>query len=128
MLICAQSDFTDVPNSQIRKITAQRLLESKTTVPHYYLTIDINADKLLALRSALNEKLAPSGGKLSVNDFIIKASALVRRAVHAARIPCQEYESHVQGLMQSATSLSMQHSLSVFKALSDTHAGSEAWQ
>ena len=76
--VCMQEDFTDVPNSQIRKITAQRLLESKTRVPHYYLTIDCNADRLLALRAALNEKLAASGGKLSVNDFIIKASALVR--------------------------------------------------
>ena len=86
----AQSDFTDQPNSQIRKITAQRLLESKTTVPHYYLTIDLNADKLLALRGALNEKLAPSGGKLSVNDFIIKASAMVRRTLHAALASCEQ--------------------------------------
>ena len=89
-----------MPNSQIRKITAARLLESKTRVPHYYLTIDCNADALLALRASLNEKLAASGGKLSVNDFIIKASALVRApssfhsscflaaAAHPFRVPC----------------------------------------
>ena len=65
-------------NTQVRRITAERLLQSKTTIPHYYLTVDLNADKLLELRAQLNEKLAASGGKLSVNDFIVKASALVR--------------------------------------------------
>lgn len=74
--------FRDVPNSNIRKITAQRLLESKQTVPHYYLTVDTRVDKLLALRSQINESLAATGeGKLSVNDFIIKASALALRKV-----------------------------------------------
>jgi pyruvate dehydrogenase E2 component (dihydrolipoamide acetyltransferase) len=72
-------DYTDMPNTQVRRITAQRLLESKCTIPHYYLTVDLNADKLLQLRAELNEKLAASGAKLSVNDFIVKASALVRR-------------------------------------------------
>lgn len=75
----AEGDYTDVPNSQIRRITAQRLLESKTTIPHYYLTVDLNADRLIKLRAQLNEALAPSGAKLSVNDFIVKASAMVRR-------------------------------------------------
>jgi pyruvate dehydrogenase E2 component (dihydrolipoamide acetyltransferase) len=77
-------DYTDVPNTQVRRITAQRLLESKRSIPHYYLTVDLNADKLLALRAELNEKLAPSGAKLSVNDFIVKASALVRDATHSS--------------------------------------------
>ena len=43
--------FTDLPLSNIRKVIAKRLLESKTTIPHYYLTIDFNVDKLLALVS-----------------------------------------------------------------------------
>ena len=68
-----------MPVAQIKKITAQRLLESKQTIPHYYLTIDCKVDKLIALRSQLNEALASSksGGKLSVNDFVIKAAAQV---------------------------------------------------
>lgn len=74
----AEGDYTDIPNSQVRRITAQRLLSSKTTIPHYYLTVDLNADRLLKLRAQLNESLAASGQKLSVNDFIIKASAMVR--------------------------------------------------
>lgn len=71
-------DYTDIPNSQIRRITAKRLLESKQTVPHYYLTIDCRVDKLVQLRQQLNAGLAKDGKKLSVNDFVIKASAGVR--------------------------------------------------
>ena len=68
--------------AQIKKITAQRLLESKQTIPHYYLTIDCKVDRLLALRAQLNEALAAGqGGKLSLNDFVIKASALVGRCI-----------------------------------------------
>ena len=74
----AQSDdYSDIPNSQIRRITAKRLLESKQTVPHYYLTIDCRVDKLVQLRQQLNAGLAKDGKKLSVNDFVIKASAQV---------------------------------------------------
>ncbi|CAK0785753.1 hypothetical protein CVIRNUC_008964 [Coccomyxa viridis] len=75
------AEYSDVKNTQVRRITAERLLQSKTTIPHYYLTLDLNADKLLELRSQLNEKLAASGGKLSLNDFIVKASALALRKV-----------------------------------------------
>lgn len=79
---CLQGDgytgYKDVPVAQIKKITAQRLLESKQTIPHYYLTIDCRVEKLLQLRKQLNEALASGqGGKLSLNDFVIKASALV---------------------------------------------------
>lgn len=77
LLLQFGAEYSDVKNTQVRRITAERLLQSKTTIPHYYLTVDLNADKLLELRAQLNEKLAASGGKLSVNDFIVKASALV---------------------------------------------------
>ena len=59
--------------SNIRKVIARRLTESKQTVPHIYLTVDIQLDKLLALRSELNAVLEPRGVKLSVNDLLIKA-------------------------------------------------------
>ena len=70
-------DYSDIPNSQIKRITAKRLLESKQTVPHYYLTIDCRVDKLVQLRQQLNAGLAKDGKKLSVNDFVVKASAAV---------------------------------------------------
>jgi pyruvate dehydrogenase E2 component (dihydrolipoamide acetyltransferase) len=68
----------DIPHtaeklSNIRKVIARRLTESKQTVPHIYLTVDIRLDKLLKLRTDFNAALAPRGVKLSVNDLLIKA-------------------------------------------------------
>ncbi|KAI7986802.1 hypothetical protein LOK49_LG14G02089 [Camellia lanceoleosa] len=75
-------DYTDIPHSQIRKITASRLLLSKQTIPHYYLTVDTCVDKLMELRSQLNSLQEASGGKrISVNDLVIKAAALALRKV-----------------------------------------------
>ncbi|MBN3310334.1 ODP2 dehydrogenase, partial [Amia calva] len=68
--------FTDVPISNIRRVIAQRLMQSKQTIPHYYLSIDVNMDQVLELRKELNEEVKAENIKLSVNDFIIKASAL----------------------------------------------------
>mmetsp|Transcript_14779 Transcript_14779/g.23293 ORF Transcript_14779/g.23293 Transcript_14779/m.23293 type:complete len:102 (+) Transcript_14779:1175-1480(+) len=62
----------------MRKIIADRLLESKTTIPHYYLTLSVNMDKLIEVRQELNKD---SKVKLSVNDFIIKACSLALRDV-----------------------------------------------
>ncbi len=61
--------------SGMRKTIARRLSESKQQVPHIYLTVDIQLDKLLKLRSELNAALEPQGVKLSVNDLLIKALA-----------------------------------------------------
>ena len=47
-------EYTDIPLSQIRKVTASRLLLSKQTIPHYYLTVDTCVDKLMELRNQLN--------------------------------------------------------------------------
>lgn len=87
------AEYSDVKNTQVRRITAERLLQSKTTIPHYYLTVDLNADKLLELRGQLNEKLAASGEKLSVNDFIVKASALVHSPTPASSQACNSVVS-----------------------------------
>ncbi len=73
---------TAVPNSSMRKVIARRLSESKSTVPHFYVTMDIEIDALLKLRADLNSR-APKDGpgafKLSVNDLVIKAVARVLR-------------------------------------------------
>lgn len=75
-------DYVDIPHSQIRKVTASRLLFSKQTIPHYYLTVDTCVDKLMGLRSKLNSLQEASGGKrISVNDLVIKAAALALRKV-----------------------------------------------
>lgn len=77
----AFAEFTEETVKQVQKVTAKRLLESKTLVPHYYLTYECQVDKLMSLRKQLNEHLKDSGVKVSVNDFIIKASAAALRAV-----------------------------------------------
>jgi pyruvate dehydrogenase E2 component (dihydrolipoamide acetyltransferase) len=77
--------YTETPNNNIKKITAKRLLESKTTVPHFYLTVECVLDELLAARKAMNEQ-ANGEYKLSVNDFIIKANAMALQAYPAANV------------------------------------------
>ena len=73
--------FEDVSLTTIKKVTAARLTESKQTVPHFYLTVDVRMDKLASLRAQLNAGLEKSGGKISVNDFVVKASAAALKAV-----------------------------------------------
>ncbi|KAG2545077.1 hypothetical protein PVAP13_9KG404749 [Panicum virgatum] len=73
--------YEDIPNSQIRKVIAKRLLESKQTTPHLYLSKDVVLDPLLAFRSELKEQ---HGIKVSVNDIIIKAVAIALRNVPEA--------------------------------------------
>lgn len=72
----AAGTFTDIPITNIRKVIAQRLMQSKQTIPHYYLSVDVNMDQVLELRKELNAEVKSQNIKLSVNDFIIKASAL----------------------------------------------------
>jgi pyruvate dehydrogenase E2 component (dihydrolipoamide acetyltransferase) len=69
------------PASNMRATIARRLLEAKTTIPHFYLDIEVDAAPLLALREQLNAGLAKDGVKLSVNDFVLKAAAAALRAI-----------------------------------------------
>ena len=82
---------TDIPHevvklSNIRKTIARRLTESKQTVPHIYLTVDVRLDALLKLRGELNAALEPRGVKLSVNDMLVKALALALVEVPACNV------------------------------------------
>ncbi|GIX10839.1 pyruvate dehydrogenase complex dihydrolipoamide acetyltransferase [Elioraea sp.] len=73
---------TLVPHSTMRKVIARRLSESKATIPHFYATVDVELDALLKLRAELNAKSpkdGPGAWKVSVNDMIIKASAIALR-------------------------------------------------
>ncbi len=67
------ADYNEVPLNSMRKTIARRLVEAKQTIPHFYLSIDIEIDKLLAARKQLNASL--DCGKISVNDFVIRATA-----------------------------------------------------
>jgi pyruvate dehydrogenase E2 component (dihydrolipoamide acetyltransferase) len=62
--------------SNMRRTIATRLVQSKQSIPHYQVTLAVNMDPLLTLRQQLNDQLASQGVKLSVNDFIVRATAL----------------------------------------------------
>ncbi len=82
-----EGTYDIVPHDGMRKIIAQRLQESKQTVPHFYLTLDCELDALLAIRQTMNArspKEGPGAYKISVNDFIIKAMAMALQRVPAA--------------------------------------------
>jgi len=77
------ASFADAETSNIRKVIAKRLQESKHQIPHYYLTVECNMDSIMELRSEINSTYEKEGIKLSVNDFIIKATALASKRVPA---------------------------------------------
>ncbi|GAA5975145.1 hypothetical protein JCM5350_000157 [Sporobolomyces pararoseus] len=92
----AGAQYVDTPASNMRKVIASRLTESKSTIPHYYLTVEVNMDRVNKLRQAFNTAAksadvagaqkdgVKAGVKLSVNDFIVKASALALQDVPEA--------------------------------------------
>jgi pyruvate dehydrogenase E2 component (dihydrolipoamide acetyltransferase) len=85
--------FTETPNTMMRKVIARRLTESKQHAPHFYLTVDCEIDALLAVRKQLNAKL--DDGKISVNDLVIRASALALKQVPAANASWTEEATRV---------------------------------
>jgi pyruvate dehydrogenase E2 component (dihydrolipoamide acetyltransferase) len=80
-------------NTPMRKVIARRLTESKQTAPHFYMVADCEIDTLLETRSQLNEKI--ENGKISVNDLIIRASALALKLVPMANASWTEEETRV---------------------------------
>jgi pyruvate dehydrogenase E2 component (dihydrolipoamide acetyltransferase) len=78
-VIAAPGD-TRIPHTSIRKVIARRMLESKQTVPHFYLTVEFEIDALLAARQAINAMTEKKKGpKISVNDMVVKACAKALR-------------------------------------------------
>ena len=68
-----------IPHTAVRKVIARRMLESKQTVPHFYLTVEFEIDALLAARAAINEVARKKEARVSVNDMVIKACAKALR-------------------------------------------------
>ncbi len=80
--VAITAPHTAIPNSSIRKVIARRLAESKATIPHFYVSTDVEIDALLKIRADLNArspKDGPGAYKLSVNDLVIKATAVTLR-------------------------------------------------
>ncbi|NWJ23024.1 pyruvate dehydrogenase complex dihydrolipoamide acetyltransferase [Rhizobium sp. RM] len=89
-----EGSYELVPHDGMRKVIAKRLVESKQTVPHFYVSVDCELDALLALRAQLNAAAPEKDGKpvykLSVNDMVIKALALALRDVPDANVSWTE--------------------------------------
>ncbi len=89
-----QGSYELVPHDGMRKTIARRLVESKQTVPHFYVSVDCELDALMALRAQLNDAAPRKDGapayKLSVNDMVIKAMALALRDVPDANVSWTE--------------------------------------
>ncbi|KAG9455011.1 hypothetical protein H6P81_007915 [Aristolochia fimbriata] len=81
----------DLPNSQIRKVIAKRLLESKQSTPHMYLSADVMLDPLLAFR----KKLKDDNIKISVNDIVIRAVAMALKSVPEANAYWNEEKGEI---------------------------------
>jgi pyruvate dehydrogenase E2 component (dihydrolipoamide acetyltransferase) len=90
-----EGTYEVVPHDNMRKIIAQRMAESTATIPHFYLTLDCNLDRLLAMREEINAS-APNNAdgkpvyKLSVNDFTVKALALALQRIPDANVTWTE--------------------------------------
>lgn len=89
-----QGSYELVPHDGMRKTIAKRLVESKQTIPHFYVSVDVELDALLALRAQLNDAAPKKDDKpaykLSVNDMVIKAMALALRDVPDANVSWTE--------------------------------------
>jgi pyruvate dehydrogenase E2 component (dihydrolipoamide acetyltransferase) len=82
LALAGNPPYTERPLTAMRRVIAKRLTESKQTVPHFYLTIDCEIDELLKIRTELNAK--SDAYRISVNDFVIRATALALRQIPAA--------------------------------------------
>ena len=78
--------FTEIALDGMRTVIANRLTEAKQTIPHFYLRRSVSLDKLLMIRAEMNNGLSDKGIKISVNDFIIKASSLALQDIPQANV------------------------------------------
>jgi pyruvate dehydrogenase E2 component (dihydrolipoamide acetyltransferase) len=94
MKLFDDGEYDVIPHDNVRKIIARRLVEAKTTIPHFYLTVDTEIDALLKLRADLNAAAPMVDGKpkwrISVNDLIIKALAMALMRVPDANVTWTE--------------------------------------
>lgn len=109
-----------VPVSNMRGAIARRLVESKVQLPHFYVDIEIDAGPLLALREQLNTALEPQGVKLSVNDFILKASAEALRRVPQVNASWEDKQIRYFGAAHVAFAVAIEDGL-ITPVIRDTH-------
>ncbi|MCR9073012.1 MAG: pyruvate dehydrogenase complex dihydrolipoamide acetyltransferase [Alphaproteobacteria bacterium] len=101
--------YQEIPNSNMRKVIAKRLAESKQFAPHFYLTIDCEIDELLKVRKDLNAK--SDAYKLSVNDLVIRASAIALKQVPAANATWSEKAIRIYDQVDIAVAVAIEGGL-----------------
>lgn len=106
--------------STMRGVIAKRLLESKTQIPHFYLDVEVDAGPLLALRQQLNTALEKEGVKLSVNDFILKASAEALRRVPAVNASWEQTQIRYFGAAHVSFAVAIEDGL-ITPVVRDAH-------
>jgi pyruvate dehydrogenase E2 component (dihydrolipoamide acetyltransferase) len=74
-----EAEYEDVPTSQMRKTIAKRLVTSIGPVPTFYLTVDVDMGRVIEARKSINAMLEREGGKVSINDIVLKATAAALR-------------------------------------------------
>ncbi len=109
-----------VPVSTMRGVIAKRMLESTTQIPYVYLDIEIDAEPLLGIREQLNTGLEKEGVKLSVNDFILKASAEALRRVPAVNSSWEGTQIRYHGAAHVAFAVAMEDGL-ITPVVRDAH-------
>lgn len=111
------------PVSNMRATIARRLVEAKTTIPHFYLDIEVDAGPLLELRAQLNAALEADGVKLSVNDFILKAAAEALRKVPAVNAAWEASGIHYFSAAHVSFAVAIEDGL-ITPVVRDAHAKS----
>jgi len=100
-----------VKASSMRRTIARRLTESTQTIPHYYLTIDVDIAALADAREAMNAELATDGGKVSLNDLIIKSAAIALRRVPEINASWMGKEIHYHQVVDISIAVSVEDGL-----------------
>ncbi|OIR13412.1 dihydrolipoyllysine-residue acetyltransferase component of pyruvate dehydrogenase complex [mine drainage metagenome] len=111
------------PVSNMRGTIARRLVESKTQLPHFYLEIEVDAGPVVDLRKQLNTALEGEGVKLSVNDFILKASAEALRQVPAVNASWEGTQIRYHGGAHVSMAVAIEDGL-ITPVIRDAHAKS----
>jgi pyruvate dehydrogenase E2 component (dihydrolipoamide acetyltransferase) len=97
--------------SSMRRTIARRLTESKQTVPHYYLTIDVDIGPLAEAREAMNAELQQAGKKVSLNDLLIKAAAVTLRRVPEVNASWMGQEIHYHQVVDISVAVAIDDGL-----------------
>ena len=112
VIIAAGERLTDerLAVSKLRSAIGRRMVQSKQQLPHFYVTTEVDAEPMIAMRSQINPAL-PEGEKLSVNDFIVKAAALALREFPNLNASLEDDQIHRHGSINVGIAVAVEEGL-----------------